>query len=961
MLKAVIFDLDGVIVDTAEHHYLAWRQLAEELGLPCPPERKDQVRGISRREALRIVIGRETSTEEEAETLMARKNSYYRQLVEKIGPHDLLPGVKAFLADLKRHGILIAVATVSQNARAVLSRLGILDELDALTDGFSTRRSKPAPDVFLHAAGQLGVPPTECLVIEDAAAGVEGAKAAGMWAIGLGPEERFRNTRPDFVLPTLEGMTYEGLISCLEAALAQRESWLVQEPSFVPKKQRQMETVFTVGNGYLGTRGSLEEGYPGDLPATLIAGLYDDAPLVHTELVNAPNWTVLRIDIEQERFCLAQGEVLSHRRTLDLSCGILKRHVRWRSPKGHTVELVFERWASMDNPHLCALRLLVTALDFEGELEVQGIIDGVTETPGVLPPHEVGLSHWQPLDHGFPRPRQAYLRLSTKRSHIELCAAIGLEVEGPGETRYAHCPCPRQPGVNARFRLRKGETAVVTKLAAFFTSSEANNPLDEALDTLNQAVEQGYPTLLRAHRSSWQGLWETCDVQIEGDPDVQTAVRFNLYQLLIAAPHHSEHVSIPAKTLSGFGYRGHIFWDTDVFMLPFFALTQPKVAKNLLLYRYRTLPGARTKAHRMGYQGALYAWESAAEGRETTPRWLPSEGEEPIRILCGELEQHVTADVAYAVWFYWQVTADDPFMRDYGAEILLDTAAFWASRVEYNSKQGRYEIRNVMGPDEYHERADNNAYTNALARWNIDAALEVWAWLNDHYPKQASALRGKLGLEEEELARFRDVAAGMYVPHDPDTGLIEQFQGFFRLEDVDLEAYAQRRSSFQALLGHEQVQQSQVIKQPDVLMLLFLLRDRYDLRTKRVNWDYYEPRTDHDFGSSLGPPIHAALGAELGLTEKAYEHFLRAAWVDLKDLRGNTGDGIHAASAGGLWQALVFGFGRLKLAPEGPKAWPRLPEHWERVTFRICYRGRKFLFELVQGTEGPVYPRALTS
>ena len=261
----------------------------------------------------------------------------------------------------------------------------------------------------------------------------------------------------------------------------------------------------------------------------------------------------------------------------------------------------------------------------------------------------------------------------------------------------------------ARFALRRGETAVITKLASLYTSSEA-----------------GYSALLSKHRARWDELWERCDVEIEGDEVAQRAVRFNLYHLLIAAPYHTDRASIPAKALSGFGYRGHVFWDTDVFILPFFAFTLPEVARSLLLYRYHTLPAARERAVQVGCEGAMYAWESADDGREVTPKWVPSETGGPVHIRCGDLEPHISADVTYAVWLYWKATGDDVFIRDYGAEIVLSTAAFWASRVEYNPKQGRYEIRNVMGPDEYHEQVDNNAFTNAMAQWNIQFALELW-------------------------------------------------------------------------------------------------------------------------------------------------------------------------------------------------------------------------------------------
>ncbi len=445
-------------------------------------------------------------------------------------------------------------------------------------------------------------------------------------------------------------------------------------------------------------------------------------------------------------------------------------------------------------------------------------------------------------------------------------------------------------------------------------------------------------------------MWDASDVVIEGDPTAQLAVRYNLFQVLIAAPRHDNRVSVPAKTLSGFGYRGHVFWDTDIFILPFLNHTQPALARNLLCYRYYTLPGARRKAQAAGYQGAMFAWESADSGDEVTPRWVPGQDGDLTRIWCGDIELHITADVAYAVWQYWQGTGDDDWMRRYGAEIILDTAAFWGSRVEWNSDRGRYEISDVIGPDEYHEHVDNNAFTNRMVRWHLETALEVLAWLRRTDPERAVALTEQLDLTPERLAHWNAVCEDIFVPHDPETGLIEQFEGFFSLKEVDLVGYEPRTRSMQALLGGEETNQSQVLKQADVLMLLYLLRDRFDRPTLQANWDYYAPRTDHTHGSSLAPAIHAIMVCELGRPDEAYEHFMRAALVDLENLRGNTADGIHAASAGGVWQAVVFGCGGVRLTDAGPVATPRLPAGWTRLKFRLQHRGHWHAFDLKQPT-----------
>lgn len=386
-------------------------------------------------------------------------------------------------------------------------------------------------------------------------------------------------------------------------------------------------------------------------------------------------------------------------------------------------------------------------------------------------------------------------------------------------------------------------------------------------------------------------------------------------------------------------------------MLPFFIYTHPETARRMLMYRYHTLGGARRKAASQGYEGAMYAWESAATGDETTPRWVPvwvesSQSDELVRIWCGDIEQHITADVAYAVDRYWKATGDDEFMRDYGAEIVLETARFWASRVTWCEDLGVYEIHDVIGPDENHEHVDNNAYTNAMARWNLRSGVAIMAWLEAQFPERADTLRAKLGLEPDDTLNWQHIADRIKLNYDEATGLIEQFDGFYTLREIAFDMYEPRTTSLQALLGIEETNRCQVLKQPDVLMLLYLHPDLYPKSTVRANWDYYTPRTDLTYGSSLGPAIQAALAARMGDVEQAQRYFELAAQTDLEDARGNTADGIHGATAGGLWQAVVFGFAGVRLTEQGMCVAPCLPPSWHRLAFRLIYRGRTYEVEI---------------
>jgi len=711
--------------------------------------------------------------------------------------------------------------------------------------------------------------------------------------------------------------------------------WTIIETQFDPLRLHQQETVFTLGNGYLGTRGAFEEGYPDAWPGAFIHGVYDDVPIVYTELANCPDWLPLAILVGGERFRLDRGQVLRYERRLDLHRGLLSRDVRWRSPAGRTVDLHFERFTSLADPHLLALRCQVTPLDFEGHIEMQASLNAYTDNQGVM--------HWEWQDQGSMGNR-AWLHVRTRHSSIELGMATQLAVDGADYDVVA-CGCQGYPTLMATFPAQPGQPVTLDKVTTVFTSRQVDAPAQAAREKLDTLPV--YAALLAAHEAAWAKMWQASDVLIEGDPKAQLAVRYNLFQILIAAPHHDDRVSIGAKTLSGFGYRGHVFWDTDVFIVPFLTFTQPALARNCLGYRYHTLPGARRKAKAAGYEGAMFAWESANTGDEVTPRWVPGpQGEEPVRIWCGDIEHHITADVAYATWYYWQASGDDDFMHQRGAEIILDTAVFWGSRAEWNAERGQYEINDVIGPDEYHDHVDNNAFTNRLVQWHLQTALEVLAWLHRKDPDQAATLERQLDLTPERLKHWDDVIGRMRVLHDPKSGLIEQFEGFFDLKDVNLADYEPRTQSMHSILTIEGANQRQVLKQADVLMLLYLLRDHYDRQTLQTNWDYYARRTDHTYGSSLGPAIHAIQACELDKPEEAYEHLMRAALVDLEDVRENTADGVHAASAGAVWQAVVFGFAGLRLTAESHTLNPRLPAAWRRLAFSFRHRGLEVRVDL---------------
>jgi len=704
--------------------------------------------------------------------------------------------------------------------------------------------------------------------------------------------------------------------------------WQVTQNQFDPPQQHHQETIFTIGNGYLCTRGAFEEGYPKDSRATFLHGVFDSAPIVVTELANAPDWLPLTIWLNQTRFSLDAGTLESFQRTLDLRTGVLTRSMRWRSPSGDAAEITLERFASLAEPHTVLLRCQVTP-QFEGVVEFHAALNGN--------PDNQGLAHWEWLEQGTVEDT-LFLHNRTRASHIQAVSAMRFFGVVGRQITTSFWDVENRPTRVIEMAAVPGEALIVDKFVAMYTDRDVEDPVHAAIEKVSHIVD--WPAALLANTKAWEAEWERSDVVIEGDEEAQIALRFNLFQMLIAAPRQDDRVNIGAKTLSGFGYRGHAFWDTEIFMLPLFIYTAPHIAKNLLNYRYRNLPGARLKARGNGYEGAQFPWESADTGEEVTPTWLPHFADRTrlVRIWTGDIEIHISADIAYAAHQYWRLSGDDAWMVDKGAELILDTAKFWASRAEWNAALGRYEYNDVIGPDENHDHVDNNTFTNRMAQWNLQLALDLLDWLQAKAPQKAAELAASLDLTPQRLDKWREVIAKIYLPASVN-GVIEQFQGYFQRREVDMASLEPRSKSVQELLGIEGAAETKVIKQPDVLMLQYLLADDYPEDVVRANYAYYAPRTDHTYGSSLGPSIQAIMACKVGRVEEAYEYFIRAARADLRDVRGNAGDGIHGASAAGTWQAAVFGFGGLRLHTNGWDVTPRLPAHWKRLAFKFYYHG----------------------
>jgi trehalose/maltose hydrolase-like predicted phosphorylase len=735
--------------------------------------------------------------------------------------------------------------------------------------------------------------------------------------------------------------------------------WQINEDTFNPQTMHSQETVFTVGNGYFGTRGTFEEGYPKALPATLLYGVFDSIDVGKEELANTPDWLLIKLFVNGERFRLDKGHVLDHHRTLDIYTGILTRHLRWESPSGIRLSITSERIASLAEEHVGAIRYTVKA-----EEDNQQNLDIVLRASLNTAVANYDVMHWESLDQGKDG-NTLWLLSQTRHTNVQLVQTLGFTTQTPGFAQELQ-PSDIAPGILLAGSLAPGASVTTEKIVVMYTSRDTDNPIQAAIDCHKEVIglaqsetqhaspdEAGsalstFDALLVSHKAAWRDYWQTSDIIIEGDDRAQLALRYNIYQLRISASTHDSWYSVAAKGLTGFGYRGHVFHDTEIFMLPYYTYVHPTIARNLLLYRYHLLPAARKKARKNGFEGAQYPWESTLDGDEATPdAIIHPESKELIPVLNGSIELHITSSIFYAVWRYWKITGDDEFMQQYGAEMLLSIAKFWGSRAEKHPEYNDYEINNVIGPDEWHEHVDNNAFTNYMAKWSIQHALNILPWLQTVAPAKADQLVQQLDLSANRLDHWRDVAARMRIPQDKETRIFEQFDGFFELKPLDQEQFKGRKTSYQGLLGMEAIQKLRIIKQADVLMLLTLLSDEFDLETKYANWNYYFPITDHDYGSSLTPALHTILACELGYVDDAYELFMKGAWVDLANLRGNTPEGIHDASAGAVWQATVLGFAGLRLYDDGSYSTsPSWPDGWTRIAFSCQHKGELLKIDL---------------
>ena len=726
------------------------------------------------------------------------------------------------------------------------------------------------------------------------------------------------------------------------------DGWLITEDELDRGRMRFYESILTLGNGYLGSRSILEEGYDEAYAGTYLAGVYDKSGGQSFAIVNAPNPLGTEILVDGVKLSADDMEVVEHHRALDMKRALLYRSTMFA--KGdQRYEYKSMRFFNLHNMHWGVVVFSLRSLDSDASVVVKHIIDGTTRNEM----HAVG----GPRKHYRVTQSKAcgdvsYLEARTNDLGIVLgmASAVDFEdVEAADELETGFASGGEAGVLEQSFRARKGHTYHFRRHIAIHTSRETRGDIEAACFAgVTAARRRGVTALLADHQEAWEKRWHSADIEIGGDEGLQRALRFALYHLLIAAPPEDIDVSIAPKALSGEWYQGHVFWDTEIFMLPFFVHAQPQLARQLLLYRARRLEQARERAVAQGYRGALWPWESADSGMEETPdTWVNFDGT-VLPVYNAKREHHIACDIVYGIHLYHVHTGDEEFMLDYGLPMVLETARFWASRVSHDEATDSYEIKQVIGPNEFQEGVDNNSYTNAMARWTLRYACGLCKDFSQKHSGEMQRIAGEIHLSEEEIRSWERIADRIVLLMGSD-GLLEEFEGYFGRRDVTITEWDEHGMPvWPADVLLRDVKETQLIKQADVVLLLYLLSDQFPLDVERVNFEYYEPRTTHK--SSLSIASYAILASELGDTGKAYRYLRRVANSDLENIRGNTELGVHAAELGGTWQIVVRGLAGVRVRGGVLSVDPRLPEHWQGMRFRTWFR-RNLLAVTISGGE----------
>jgi len=737
------------------------------------------------------------------------------------------------------------------------------------------------------------------------------------------------------------------------------DEWNVIEKAFRPEFLAQLETMLALGNGYLGMRGCPEEGGPNAETATLINGFYETWPIVYGEeaygfaktgqtICNVTDSKIIKLFVDDEPFWLPNANLLNYDRRLNMKSGTLDREILWETPAGKQVLITSRRLVSFDNRHVAAISYCVTLLNAKAFVVISS--EMATNEPsariGSDDPRQAKAFSGRVLHPraSYSKERRIVLCHATQKSRLTVTCATDHALETSCSHTYKAVHTDDFGQVAFTIEARPDCPIQLTKYMVYHTSktASAEELCGRADWTMDRVTAQGFQQLLTAQEQYMDDFWRRSDVRMRdiredrtnrSTVEIQQAIRFNLFHMLQASAR-AEDAGVPAKGLTGKAYEGHYFWDTEIYLLPFLTYTSPRIARNLLTFRYKMLPQARARAKELGHRGAMFPWRTIS-GEEASAYYA-----------AGTAQYHINADIMYALRKYVQATGDEQFLRECGAEMLVETARLWLDLGFYSdAKGGKFCINGVTGPDEYNAVVNNNAYTNLMARENLRYAAQTVKSLQTAEPEAYNVLVHKTALQSSEVETWIRAAENMYVPYDEKLEIIPQDDSFLDREPWDFRNTP--REHYPLLLFHHplNIYRKQVIKQADVVLAMFLLGDVFSPEAKKRNFYFYDPLTTGD--SSLSSCVEAIIAAQIGDMEKAIRYGMAALLMDLADVGGNVKDGCHIASMGGTWMMLTYGFGGMRDTDGTLSFWPRrAPEENAILRFPVTYLGQRLEVEI---------------
>ncbi len=993
--EAVIFDMDGVVTDTAAVHAAAWADLFEavladpraHLDGPVEPFDADldyrrYVDGRSREDGVASFLsarGVQVPTGAPGDDagawtihgLAARKNELYRSRLAAHGVR-VFAGTVDLIERLRSGGVPVGLVTASRNAEDLLATTDLQGLFDVVVDGDAAAAAglagKPDPATFLEAARRLGVDPARAAVVEDATSGVEAAVSGGFGLV-VGVDRAGHRS----ALESAGAHVVVDDVGLLDLGVVRTDPWVVAYAGFDPAHESHREALTTLGNGYLGTRGAAPESaadgthYPG----TYLAGVYNRLTsrvggheVEHESLVNAPNWLVLDVRVDDGRWWSDGGlHVVGERRELDLRRGVLTRTVSLDDGGGRRLDVLQRRLVSMVRPHIAALETTVVARGWSGTVEVRSGIDAGVVNANVRDEAALANRHLSAATVSSPAPEVLLVEVQTSQSGVRIATAARTSVIGaPSRPLGIVEPRPGRYAQGLAVDARDGVAFVVDKTVAVVTSRDraVAAPALGALDLLGDA-SAGLVGLLGPHEAAWRRLWDRFEVRLDAQRDVQLVLNMHVFHVLSAlSPHTADlDAGVTARGLHGEGYRGHVFWD-ELFVLPVVGSHLPAVARALLDYRWRRLDAARRAARAAGLRGALFPWQSGSDGREETPTELFNPRSGRWMLDRSRRQLHVGLAVAYNAWRHYEATGDTAWLAERGAELLVEVARLFASLATHDPGEDRFHLDGVMGPDEYHDGYPgapgaglrDNAYTNVLASWVLRRAVDA---LDALAGQARDELAEELSLGSDEPAGWERIGRRLAVPFH-DGGIISQFEGWDRLEEFDWSRYRATYGNIGRLdlileAEGDSTNGYKVTKQADVLMLAYLLGPEVLLdQLDRLGYavtsddlvrsvDHYLERTAH--GSTLSRVVHASVLARLD-PARAWDLFRDALVADLDDTqRGTTGEGVHLGAMAGTIDIVTRAFAGMRSHRGGLAFVPRLPGALREAAFVVHHRGQR--------------------